>query len=213
MPSFIHSSPELKIRLGNLLIRPVASFVCQIWGVNFLDLGKGVDGNELERTHLHYLRHILGVRKNIAGDILRYEAACPPYHVHWIILIFRLWNSHQANHSNMAHSIWKDTTLFLKGCRNCWSYKVLKFAFEANITKFNPDNAYFSNMLDAICTFTFDEVLVKKYIDMLYLNRFSNYVGICPKTAPSNGLLFANTLIGPAYPVRCVTRISTFTCS
>ena len=54
---------------------------------------------------------------------------------------------------------WKDNiTLFLKGCRNCWSYKVLKFVFEANITKFNPDNAYFSkHMLDVICTFTFDE--------------------------------------------------------
>ena len=46
MPSFIHSwdrisnmgglSPELKLRLGDLLIRPVASFGCQIWGVNFL---------------------------------------------------------------------------------------------------------------------------------------------------------------------------------
>ena len=77
-------SPELKIRFGNLLIRPVASFGCQIWGVNFLDLGKGVDGNEQERTHFNYLRHILGVSKNIAGDILRYEAACPPYHAHWI---------------------------------------------------------------------------------------------------------------------------------
>ena len=64
-------SPELKIRLGNLLIRPVASFDCQIWGVNFLDMGKGVDGNELERTHLNNLRHILGIGKNIAGDILR----------------------------------------------------------------------------------------------------------------------------------------------
>ena len=59
--------------LGNLLIKPVASFGCQIWGVNFLDLGKGVDGNELERTHLNYLRHILAVGKNIAGDILRYD--------------------------------------------------------------------------------------------------------------------------------------------
>ena len=29
-------SPELKLRLGDLLIRPVASFGCQIWGVNFL---------------------------------------------------------------------------------------------------------------------------------------------------------------------------------
>ena len=50
-PIFINSSPELKIRLGNLLIRPVASFGCQIWGVNFLDLKKGVDNNELEKVH------------------------------------------------------------------------------------------------------------------------------------------------------------------
>ena len=59
-------SPELKLRLGDLLIRPVASFGCQIWGVNFLDLSKGVDGNDLEKIHLSYLRHILGVGMNIA---------------------------------------------------------------------------------------------------------------------------------------------------
>ena len=40
-------SPELKIRLG-ILIRTVASFGCQIWGVHFLYLKKGVDNNELE---------------------------------------------------------------------------------------------------------------------------------------------------------------------
>ena len=54
-------SPELKLRLGDLLIRPVASFGHQIWGVNFLDISKGVDGNDLERIHLSYLRHVLGV--------------------------------------------------------------------------------------------------------------------------------------------------------
>ena len=55
-------------------------------------------------------------------------------------------------------------------------YKVLKFAFEANITKFNPDNAYFSkHMLDAICTFTFDEgsVKVTSLLLLLLLLRFS----------------------------------------
>ena len=48
-------SPEIKIRLGNLLIRPVAFFGCQIWEVNFLDLKKGVDNNELEKVHVIYL--------------------------------------------------------------------------------------------------------------------------------------------------------------
>ena len=57
-------SPEIKIRLGNLLIRPVASFGCQIC-VNFLDLKKGVDNNELEKVHVRFLRHILGVGKNM----------------------------------------------------------------------------------------------------------------------------------------------------
>ena len=68
-------SPELKLRLGDLLIRPVASFGCQIWGVNFLDLGKGVDGNELEGIHLSYLRPVLGVGIDIAGNILRAESS------------------------------------------------------------------------------------------------------------------------------------------
>ena len=58
-------SPELKIRLGNLLIRPVASFGCQIWRVNFPDLKKGVDNNELEKVHVRFLRHILGIGKNM----------------------------------------------------------------------------------------------------------------------------------------------------
>ena len=86
-----------------MLIRYVASFGCQIWGVNFLDLGKGVDGNELERIHLSYLRHVLGVGMNIAGDILIAESSSPPYHVHWTKLILRLWNSLQSNDDIMAH--------------------------------------------------------------------------------------------------------------
>ena len=90
------------------IIRPVASFGCQIWGVNFLDISKGVDGNDLERIHLSYLRHVLGVGMNIAGDILRAESSSPPYHVHWTKLIFRLWNSLQSNNNIMAHDICKD---------------------------------------------------------------------------------------------------------
>ena len=31
-------SIETKIRMGNIMIRPVASFGCQIWGSNFLEL-------------------------------------------------------------------------------------------------------------------------------------------------------------------------------
>ena len=67
---------------------------------------------------------------------------------------------------------------------------MLKFAFVADITKFDPDKAYFSqHVLDAICTFSFDERLVMNCVNILYETRYSNYVGIGvgPKTAPSKG--------------------------
>ena len=53
-------SPELKIWLGDLLNRPVASFGCQIWGVNFLDLGKGVDGNARKNSFELFTAHGVG---------------------------------------------------------------------------------------------------------------------------------------------------------
>ena len=135
------------------------------------------------------MRHVLGVGMNIAGDILRAESSSPPYHVHWTKLIFRLWSSLQSKQQHYGSYIWKDNIiLFLKGCRTCWSYKVLKFAFVADITKFDPDKTYFSQyVLDAICTFSFDERLVMNCVNTLYEARYSNYVGICPKTAPNKG--------------------------
>ena len=35
-------SIETKIRMGNIMVRPVASFGCQIWGANFLELNKAL---------------------------------------------------------------------------------------------------------------------------------------------------------------------------
>ena len=61
-------------------------------GVNFLDIKKGVDNNELERVHVRFLR-----------DNLRVEASSPAYHTHWIPLIFRLWNTLKTNTRITAH--------------------------------------------------------------------------------------------------------------
>ena len=52
---------------------------------------------------------------------------------------------------------------------------MLKFVFMADITKFDPDKAYF---LDAICTFSFDERLVMNCVNTLYETRYSNYFGM-----------------------------------
>ena len=70
----------------------------------------------------------------------------------------------------MAHDIWKDNIkLMLNGCHNCWSYKAITFAFDAKLIDFNPD-----------------------IINTLYEKRYINFVGICPKTAPSQGYNICN---------------------
>ena len=34
--------PELMVRLGNIMIIPIVLFACQIWGVNLMDIRKGL---------------------------------------------------------------------------------------------------------------------------------------------------------------------------
>ena len=45
----------------------------------------------------------------------------------------------------LVFGIWKDSTkLMLDGCHDCWSYKVIKFAFETKLIDFDPDINIFS---------------------------------------------------------------------
>ena len=126
------------------------------------------------------------------------------------IHIFRFVNSLQSN--NKAHFIWKDNIklLFLKGCRICWSHKVLQLAFEANITKFDPGKAYFSqHVLGAICTFSFEESLVVKCVNILYDTRYSLIMLVSvPKQHLEKVTLFANILIGQAYLGQFASRMA-----
>ena len=69
-------SIETKIRMGNIIIRPVACFGCQIWGANLLELKKGLHCY-LELVHTRYLIMVLGVGCKVDQDVLRAEACSP----------------------------------------------------------------------------------------------------------------------------------------
>ena len=100
-------SPELKLRLGDLIIRPVASFGCQIWGVNFLDLGKGVDGDELERIHLSYLRtFFIGLRLYLG-----------------IGTVYNLTTT-------LAHDVWKDNIMLFLLCLSLFVCRGRRYALQ-----------------------------------------------------------------------------------
>ena len=65
----------------------------------------------------------------------------------------------------MAHDIWKDNIkLMLNGCHDCWSYKAIKFACEANLTNFDPDNNIFSiQTFNEVCSISFNEDHIRIY--------------------------------------------------
>ena len=72
----------------------------------------------------------------VSHDVVREEAGSLAYHSHWVISVFQKWNALRATVGNMAHVAWKDdTTLMPSGCRTCWVYKVLAFAYREGITK------------------------------------------------------------------------------
>ena len=59
------------------MIRPVASFGCQIWGANFLELNKGLHCC-LESVHTRYLRMVLGVGSKVDQDGCELRRAAQP---------------------------------------------------------------------------------------------------------------------------------------
>ena len=100
----------------------------------------------------------------------------------------------------MAHDIWKDNIkLMLNGCHDCWSYKAIKYAFEANLINFDPDyNISTYRLLNEVCNINFNEDHIIEYMNTLYEKRYISFVGVCPKTAPSQGYTISLSLEGAA---------------
>ena len=62
----------------------------------------------------------------------------------------------------MAHDIWQDNIkLMLNGCHYCWSYKAIKFAFDAKLIDFNPDiNIFSMQTFSEVCSISFNEEII-----------------------------------------------------
>ena len=132
--------------------------------------------------------------------MVREEAGSPAYHSHWVISVFQKWNALRAAVGTMAHVAWKDDiTLMLSGCRKCWVYKVLTFAYregiyEGNHDRFNPDDQFPIGArqvnLERVMGIAFPAGLVVDKLNEMYLrNRWESIQGInsCPREAPRLG--------------------------
>ena len=73
----VRSCPLAMLHLIRTFVVPQAMFACQVWGTAYLSQGKWAKAPpQLSYTAL--LRHVIGVRKSISGDILMCELAQAP---------------------------------------------------------------------------------------------------------------------------------------
>ena len=167
--------PELMVRLGNIMIRPIVLFACQIWGVNLMDIKKGLNtaGKGVEHIHIIFLRYILGCGKNITAEVLRAEASSPAYHIQIVKDVFRLWNSLKKETKSLAHIMWRnDIALMLNGYRDCWTYKALNSAHKMELCDFNPNDIRTEDTVENISNITFTQLQVKEALNIIYMERW-----------------------------------------
>lgn len=139
--------PDFKLRMFDVLVEPVLSYGCQIWGpeifcsklqkpqnlqdpVNpqrpFMDLPKTLN-LAAEKVHLSYLRIMSGVGRAVDKTLLLREFGRYPIMWHWIALAVRFWvRAVKMADTELVHKTLKaDIGLMLSGCQKCWSYYLL----------------------------------------------------------------------------------------
>ena len=120
--------PELRVRLFNVLVTPVLSYGCQVWGVDYLNFNKlpALLNSQVERLQLSYLRFISGCGKSTLLWALLREFSCKPMVLHWLNMVLRFWNRIVGHDEWLAKNALKaNLVLVRRGDVKCWSYGLL----------------------------------------------------------------------------------------
>lgn len=174
---------ELRIRVGSIMIRPVASYGCQVWAPRLLTDQKATN-NCLEQVHTAYLRFVTGGHMRVAGAALRAEACSQAYATHWAYLCCRFWNSLACHTGWLAHHALADNVrLMLQGCRNCWAYHFLDFAYRIGLIDTDP-KTYRMDGFDQIMALRLTDHEAKAKISE-WADRLWVGLDIDPRTCPS----------------------------
>ena len=121
--------PDFKLRLFDILVEPVLSYGCQVWGPEIF-AGKLRNPLNLpsEKVHTNYLRIMAGVGSGADKVMLMREFGRYPVMWHWVALATRFWIRaiKMGSHKLVCKALRADIELMLAGCKKCWSYYLLQ---------------------------------------------------------------------------------------
>ena len=124
------SQSEFQVRLFGVLVEPVLSYGCQVWGPDMfggsLHPDKWLDAPQ-EAVQLHFLRFLCGLPKAAKRQAMLREFGARPLHLHWLALCARFWARVLALPADrlLRKALVADIELFVSGCQDCWSAKFL----------------------------------------------------------------------------------------
>ncbi len=79
---------EHQVRLFDILVKPILSYGCEVWGVDLL----GRPDSAPERVHRWFCRRVLGLPQGASSAVVLAELGRWPLHVQWVRQLVRFWN-------------------------------------------------------------------------------------------------------------------------
>jgi hypothetical protein len=193
------TQPAFKLRLFDILVEPVLSYGCQIWGPEACS--KQIDtplDNAADKVHLEYLRHLAGVGKSTPSHMLLREYDRYPIMWHWLTLAVRFWlKAVKLPSSELVHRTLKDDVgLMLDGCKDCWSYHLLSALSKLGLVapdQWCPRRSTHPLEVDSILELNMDEKTVQEALQQKFDEVWDGVdVGIqhpCRPDCPSDNIL------------------------
>ena len=181
-------SIETKLRLFDILVHPVGSYGCQVWGVDYFNMNTATHilNNPLQKVQLLFLRMISGCKKSTCRWSLLREYGLWPVQLRWICLCVRFWNKALKARNLDSTMMKSDILLFQRGCDDCWSAKFLRCMLQLRLVDATSFSALRRMPLEALTRLFFCETAVHAACAKIYEGIWSKDF-VDPRAAPSRG--------------------------
>ena len=175
--------PAFVCHLFNVLVEPVISYACQVWGPEAFagKLDKPFN-NPLAKVQLSFLRLFCGLSPQVKSNILLRELDQMPVMHHWVKLAARLWNKLCVmSHDRLIKKAFLDAIeLHLDGCKACWVSRMLAAATQLGVLQ-----AAHRSTVDSVLEIRFDESELSNVLDARFKRPWYEAADE-PRSASSN---------------------------
>lgn len=188
------SQSDFQIRLFKVLVEPVLSYGCQVWGPDVCLAGitnlKDMLNVPQEKVQLNFLRILGGLPSSACKWVTLMEFGTQPLQFHWLALCARFWSKLKARPDDVItkQALHDNILLYMQGCTECWCFKFLEALHEIGGVRGLRE----ADTLQKIVDLDIQESDVLSKLQSFYYTRiWGNHLHPNPTIAPSNHVVLS----------------------